>query len=60
MRTDIQVGDDTRPFFGVSVWQKNMGSIISPGDVILLQSKIYYLCGHLCFLFREFIDISQP
>ncbi|KAF7816884.1 Nucleic acid-binding [Senna tora] len=37
-RTDIQVGDDTCPYFGVSIWQKNMGSMISPGDVILLQN----------------------
>ncbi|KAI9097471.1 hypothetical protein K1719_025242 [Acacia pycnantha] len=38
IRTDIQVGDDTRPYFGVSVWQKSMGSMISVGDVILLQN----------------------
>lgn len=38
IRTDIQVGDDTRQYFGVSVWQKSMGSMISVGDVILLQN----------------------
>ncbi|XP_028775024.1 uncharacterized protein LOC114744085 [Neltuma alba] len=38
IRTDIQVGDDTRPYFVVSVWQKSMESMISVGDVILLQN----------------------
>ncbi|KAA8546382.1 hypothetical protein F0562_002879 [Nyssa sinensis] len=38
VRTDIQVGDDTRPFFPVSIWQKQMGSLASAGDVILLQN----------------------
>ncbi|XP_063941750.1 uncharacterized protein LOC108203509 isoform X3 [Daucus carota subsp. sativus] len=37
VRTDIQVGDDTRRFFSISVWQKNMGSTIVAGSVGLLQ-----------------------
>lgn len=40
IRTDVQVGDDTRPRFIVSLWQKQMGSLAISGDVILLQSKI--------------------
>ncbi|XP_030536791.1 uncharacterized protein LOC115745219 isoform X2 [Rhodamnia argentea] len=38
VRTDIQVGDDTRPRFTVSLWQKQMGSLAISGDVILLQN----------------------
>ncbi|XP_042486220.1 uncharacterized protein LOC122066483 isoform X2 [Macadamia integrifolia] len=38
VRTDIQVGDDTRPFFSVSLWQKQIGSMVFAGDVILLQN----------------------
>ncbi|KAF5740301.1 hypothetical protein HS088_TW11G00368 [Tripterygium wilfordii] len=38
IRTDIQVGDDSRPFFSVSLWQKQMASIAVAGDVILLQN----------------------
>ncbi|KRH16570.1 hypothetical protein GLYMA_14G162900v4 [Glycine max] len=37
-RTDIEVGDDTMPFFVVSLWQKQMGSMVSAGDVVLLQN----------------------
>ncbi|KAF5181848.1 Dis3-like exonuclease [Thalictrum thalictroides] len=38
LRTDVQVGDDTRPFFSISIWKREMGSIIVSGDVILLQN----------------------
>ncbi|KAF8404150.1 hypothetical protein HHK36_009030 [Tetracentron sinense] len=38
LRTDIQVSDDTRSFFSVSLWQKQMGSMVVAGDVILLQN----------------------
>lgn len=38
IRTDIQVGDETRPFFTVSLWQKQMGSMAVYGDVVLLQN----------------------
>ncbi|XP_052201056.1 uncharacterized protein LOC127807349 isoform X2 [Diospyros lotus] len=38
IRTDIQVGDDTRPFFSVSVWQKQIGSVAFAGDIVLLQN----------------------
>ncbi|KAI5435987.1 uncharacterized protein LOC127118898 isoform X1 [Lathyrus oleraceus] len=37
-RIDIQVGDDTMPYFGVSLWQNQMGSMVSAGDVVLLQN----------------------
>ncbi|KAM1225083.1 hypothetical protein ACFX2G_044841 [Malus domestica] len=38
IRTDIQVGDETRPFFSVSIWQKPIGSMAVAGDVVLLQN----------------------
>ncbi|XVF64603.1 hypothetical protein PTKIN_Ptkin09bG0181900 [Pterospermum kingtungense] len=38
MRTDIQVGDDTLPFFSVSLWKKEIRSTVVPGDVVLLQN----------------------
>ncbi|PQQ08008.1 uncharacterized protein Pyn_30882 [Prunus yedoensis var. nudiflora] len=38
IRTDIQVGDETRPFFSVSLWQKPMASTAVAGDVVLLQN----------------------
>lgn len=41
IRTDIQVGDDTRARFTVSLWQKQMRSLAMSGDVILLQSENY-------------------
>lgn len=41
MRTEIQVGDNTRPFFPVSLWHKQM-QLSTPGDVILLQSQFYF------------------
>lgn len=55
LKTNIQVGDDTRPFFPVSIWQKHMGSMIVEGDIILLQSENPYilpsclgpLCGYM-------------
>ncbi|KAK7385222.1 hypothetical protein VNO78_30936 [Psophocarpus tetragonolobus] len=37
-RIDIEVGDDTTPFFMVSLWQKHMGSTLSAGDIVLLQN----------------------
>ncbi|XP_048435383.1 uncharacterized protein LOC103936487 isoform X2 [Pyrus x bretschneideri] len=37
IRTDIQVGDETRPFFSVSIWQKPIGSMAVAGDVVLFQ-----------------------
>jgi hypothetical protein len=39
IRTDIQVGDDTLPFFSVSLWKKQMGTMVVAGDILLLQSK---------------------
>ncbi|XP_028099760.1 uncharacterized protein LOC114299258 isoform X1 [Camellia sinensis] len=38
IRTDIQVGDDTRRFFSVSIWQKQIGSMVFAGDIVLLQN----------------------
>ncbi|CAH1443163.1 unnamed protein product [Lactuca virosa] len=38
IRTDIQVGDDTRRYFPVSIWQKHMESMLKPGNIILLQN----------------------
>ncbi|GAB2271543.1 hypothetical protein Dimus_006376 [Dionaea muscipula] len=38
IRMDLQVGDDTRPFFWVSLWGKRMASLVSAGDIILLQN----------------------
>ncbi|KAK9111795.1 hypothetical protein Scep_019314 [Stephania cephalantha] len=37
-RTDIQVGDNTRLFFNVTLWKKEMGSMVKAGDVVLLQN----------------------
>jgi len=48
-RTDIQVGDETTPYFGVSLWQTQMASLVSAGDVLLLQSIVL-----LMFLFLFF------
>lgn len=39
IRTDIQVGDDTLRYFPVSIWKKQMESILKPGNIVLLQSK---------------------
>ncbi|XP_074587819.1 uncharacterized protein LOC141843662 isoform X1 [Curcuma longa] len=38
LKTKLQVSDDTRSFFSVSVWPKHMGSVIAAGDVVLLQN----------------------
>ncbi|KAL1341595.1 hypothetical protein HN51_028117 [Arachis hypogaea] len=38
IRTDIQVGDDTMPYFGVALWQNQMASKIAAGDLVLLQN----------------------
>ncbi|KAI0511746.1 hypothetical protein KFK09_012378 [Dendrobium nobile] len=38
LMTNIQVGDDTRPYFLVYAWHKYIGTMIVPGDVILLQN----------------------
>ncbi|KAJ8536671.1 hypothetical protein K7X08_035072 [Anisodus acutangulus] len=38
IRTDIQVGDDTRPFFPVTIWNKQLASTFVAGDIILLQN----------------------
>lgn len=46
IRTDIQVGDDTLPFFSVSLWQKQLAAKAVAGDVILLQSKLFSAAIH--------------
>eukprot|EP01018_Ginkgo_biloba_P005158 Gb_13658 [translate_table: standard] len=38
LKATIQVGDNTRPYFDVSLWQKHVDSNISAGDIILLQN----------------------
>ncbi|KAL3513599.1 hypothetical protein ACH5RR_026316 [Cinchona calisaya] len=38
IRMDVQVGDDTRRYFPVSIWQKQFSSKIVAGDIILLQN----------------------
>ncbi|XP_072971421.1 uncharacterized protein [Typha angustifolia] len=38
LKTMIQVGDDTRSNFSVSVWSRHIGSMMVNGDVILLQN----------------------
>ncbi|KAL8252746.1 hypothetical protein R6Q59_036439 [Mikania micrantha] len=38
IRTDIQVGDNTRPYFPVSIWGKPMESMLKPGNIVLLQN----------------------
>ena len=48
IRTDIQVGDDTRPFFSVSLWQKQMGLMAISGNVILLQSEYPFFSSVSC------------
>ncbi|XP_042392276.1 uncharacterized protein LOC121983422 isoform X2 [Zingiber officinale] len=37
LKTKLQVSDDTRSIFSVSLWPKHMGSVIAAGDVVLLQ-----------------------
>ncbi|KAL3638806.1 hypothetical protein CASFOL_016713 [Castilleja foliolosa] len=38
VRMDILVGDETRSYFPVTIWQKQMGSQILAGHVFLLQN----------------------
>ncbi|KAF3327378.1 hypothetical protein FCM35_KLT07496 [Carex littledalei] len=38
LKTLVQVGDNSRPNFPLSVWSENIRSIIHVGDVILLQN----------------------
>ncbi|XP_077213348.1 uncharacterized protein LOC143848320 [Tasmannia lanceolata] len=38
LKTDVQVGDDTRSYFPISVWHKHLGSLLFPGDIVLLQN----------------------
>ncbi|KAH9321340.1 hypothetical protein KI387_015979, partial [Taxus chinensis] len=37
LKSTLQVGDNTQPYFDVSLWQKHVDSNISAGDVVLLQ-----------------------
>ncbi|KAB5557166.1 hypothetical protein DKX38_008075 [Salix brachista] len=46
IRTDIQVGDDTLPFFSVSLWKKQMGTMVVAGDILLLQNVKITKFGH--------------
>ncbi|XP_015165579.1 uncharacterized protein [Solanum tuberosum] len=46
IRTDIQVADDTRPFFPVTIWNKQLASTLVAGDIVLLQNvKITRVSG---------------
>ncbi|KAG9451019.1 hypothetical protein H6P81_010984 [Aristolochia fimbriata] len=48
VRTDVHVGDDTRSYFSICVWQKQMGEVIFAGDVVLIQNvKIVKFGGAL-------------
>ncbi|KAM0952650.1 putative nucleic acid-binding protein [Dioscorea sansibarensis] len=38
LKTDIQVGDNTRSYFSISIWQKHLWSMIVAGDIIFLQN----------------------
>lgn len=38
VRMDILVGDETRSYFPVTIWQKQMGSQVFANHVYLLQS----------------------
>ncbi|MED6217855.1 hypothetical protein PIB30_021496 [Stylosanthes scabra] len=38
IRTDIQVGDDTTPYFGVALWHNQIASKVAAGDLVLLQN----------------------
>lgn len=41
VRMDILVGDETRSYFPVTIWQKQMGSQVLAGHVFLLQSMLF-------------------
>lgn len=56
-RTDIEVGDDTTPYFLVSLWQKNMASIVAAGDVVLLQSKFRFF--QTCIVSAEMAALTN-
>lgn len=43
VRMDVLVGDETRSYFPVTIWQKQMRSQISVGHVFLLQSMLLIL-----------------
>ncbi|KAK1436417.1 hypothetical protein QVD17_02197 [Tagetes erecta] len=38
IRTDIQVGDETRPYFPVSIWGKHIVSMLNAGNIVLLNN----------------------
>ncbi|CAA0827889.1 Unknown protein [Striga hermonthica] len=38
VRMDVLVGDETRSYFPVTIWQKQMGAQVSAGHVYLLQN----------------------
>lgn len=58
IRTDIQVGDDTLPFFSVSLWKKQMGTLVDAGDILLLQSKQGHPFFAICFNFHNIYKIN--
>ncbi|CAO2826320.1 unnamed protein product [Amaranthus hypochondriacus] len=38
MRTDIDVGDETRPFFSISLWNNHLASCVSAGDILFFRN----------------------
>lgn len=38
LRTDIDVGDETRPKFCISLWNKHLASSVSAGDILLFRN----------------------
>eukprot|EP00268_Persea_americana_P060505 TRINITY_DN7545_c1_g2_i1.p1 TRINITY_DN7545_c1_g2~~TRINITY_DN7545_c1_g2_i1.p1 ORF type:complete len:274 (+),score=25.90 TRINITY_DN7545_c1_g2_i1:19-840(+) len=63
-RTDIHVGDDTRSYFSVSIWNKHMGSMISAGDIVLLQNvkivKYGDVFGATTVQFSSLLQLVHP
>lgn len=51
VRMDVLVGDETRSYFPVTIWQKQMRSQISAGHVFLLQSMLLLVAIMIIFFF---------
>lgn len=43
VRMNILVGDETRSYFPVTIWQRHMSSQILAGHIFLLQSMLFYV-----------------
>ncbi|KAH6799963.1 hypothetical protein C2S52_000427 [Perilla frutescens var. hirtella] len=53
VRMDVMVGDDTRSYFPVTIWQKQMRSQIAVGHVFLLQSMLLLVFKNCWWDFRH-------